>query len=92
LVSTINAWLANHLGLTYLLIVVLTGIIYKTAFDFRLPVLKKVLVYGMLALGCLLLTLFHLLRFPIIPVLAITVVLILVTKMRLRYSRKEEVS
>lgn len=89
--NNISAWLLNHLGVAYALIVLLTAVIYKTAFDFRLPILKKILVYLLLAIGCLLLTLFHLLRFPIIPVLTITVILIAVTKLRLSYSKKEEV-
>lgn len=88
--GVVSTWLAEHWSAAYLLIVFLTGIIYKTAFDFRLPILKKVLVYLLLAIGCLLLALFHILRFPIIPVLAITVVMIIVTKTRLKYSNSKE--
>lgn len=90
MVNHISSWLLDHLGVAYLVIVFFTAIIYKTAFDFSLPFLKKILVYLLLAVGCLLLTFFHLLRFPIIPVLMITVLMIVITKMRLRYSEREE--
>jgi len=51
-------------------------------------------VYVFLALGCFLLLLFHMLQFPIVPILVISVVLIGVARIRMamteRKSRSEE--
>ncbi|MGA9172655.1 MAG: YlaH-like family protein [Thermoactinomyces sp.] len=90
MVSDVNTWLHSLPPLMiYLIILVLTAIIYKTAFAVRLPVLKSVLVYVCLALGCGLLTLFHYMNFPMIPALAVTVILIAVTRLRLYMVRKQ---
>ncbi|SHE62673.1 YlaH-like protein [Seinonella peptonophila] len=72
----------------YLVILVLTGIVYETTFARSLPLLKNIVVYIFLALGCYLLLIFHILRFPIIPALFITILLIIVTKWRLAYSKR----
>lgn len=91
MLTWLNNWL-NSLSLSgiYLVILVLTAIIYKTAFAVRLPVLKTVLVYITLAIGCWLLAIFHLMGLPIVPALLITVVLIAVTRLRLYLVRKKE--
>jgi YlaH-like protein len=67
----------------YLLILVMSAIIYKVAFARPLPLLKNIVVYLALALGCYLLLIFQILRFPIIPALFITIILIVVARIRL---------
>jgi hypothetical protein len=84
-----DAWL-DSLGFwgVYAIILVLSAIIYKTAFAIRLPVLKSAVVYLSLALGCVLLTVFHYMDLPIIAAMLVTVVLIAVTRVRLWFVRK----
>jgi hypothetical protein len=86
-----NAWLL-HLpaGVAYVTILLLSGLIYQQVFARRLPLFKRWLVYMVLMAGCWLLLIFHLLGFPMIPILCFTVVMILVTKLRLRYSRSNQ--
>lgn len=74
----------------YLIILILTAIVYQTAFAVRLPVLKTALVYVTLAVGCLLLLLFHYMGFPMIPILAVTVVLIIATRIRLTMTKRTD--
>ncbi len=75
---------------TYLLILLLTGIIYRAAFARPLPLLKNVIVYLALAAGCYLFLIFDILGFPIIPSLLITVGLIIVTRIRLSITKKRQ--
>jgi hypothetical protein len=77
---------------TYLIILVLSAIVYQTVFapKLSLPVWKKALVYLFLALGCGLIYLFQILGFPMIQILLITTVLIFVTGIRLAFSRRKE--
>ena len=60
----------------YFVILILTGIVYKVAFARPLPSLEGAGGVLFLALGCFLLLLFHMLQFPIVPILVISVVLI----------------
>lgn len=84
------AWLNQLPPLAiYGIILVLTAVIYQTTFARPLPVLKQMVVYLFLALGCYLLLIFHILGFPMIPALFATVVLIVVTKARLNMSKKQ---
>lgn len=89
------AWLTDWLHSlsfvgVFLVIFGLTAIVYKTAFAVRLPVLKTVFVYFSLAAGCLLLTLFHYMEFPIIPALLVIVLFIALARIRLCMVRKKE--
>ncbi len=91
LLSALEAWLEGlHPLAIYLIILVLTGIIYKAAFARKLPLLKNLVVYLALALGCLLLTLFHYMQFPMIPALFFTVILIVVTRVRLYLTKSKQ--
>ncbi|MFC7442294.1 YlaH-like family protein [Laceyella putida] len=88
--EAIQSWLGSlSPWMTYLLILVLAAVVYKVAFAIRLPLLKQAVVYLALAVGCLLLTLFHYMGFPIVPILFFTVVLIAVTRIRLHFFRKQ---
>ena len=73
----------------YFVILILTGIVYKVAFARPLPPLKALVVYVFLALGCFLLLLFHVLQFPIGPILVISVVLIGVARIRMAMTEKK---
>ncbi|WP_124727739.1 YlaH-like family protein [Staphylospora marina] len=74
----------------YAVILVLSGIIYKTAFAIRLPVLKSAVIYFALAVGCVLLTVFHYTGLPIVAAMLVTIVLIAVTRIRLWAVRKKK--
>lgn len=93
MVASIMDWLHSlTFWGVYAIILVLTAVIYQTAFARPLPLLKQAIVYIALASGCILLVIFHLMGLPIIPALFITVVLIVGTRARLSYLRKKEQS
>lgn len=73
----------------YFIILVLSVAIYKVAFARKLPPLKSLVVYLVLAVGCILFWIMQLAQFPMIQALLITVVLIVVTRLRLWYSKKQ---
>ncbi|PTM59275.1 YlaH-like family protein [Desmospora activa] len=67
----------------YLVILVLTAIVYKVAFARKLPILKAAVVYLVLALGCVLFWVMFMLGFPILEILLVTVLLIAVARIRM---------
>lgn len=76
-------------AVAYFVILVLSAVVYKFAFARPLPLLKTLLVYVFLAFGCFLLLFFHILQFPIIPILVISVVLIGVARIRRAVSYRQ---
>jgi len=84
-------WLDQFpIWVSYLVILLFSGVIYQTAFARPLPLLKNLVIYLALAIGSYLLLIFHILGFPIIPSLLIAVGLIIVTRIRLFFTKKEE--
>ncbi|SDY61881.1 YlaH-like family protein [Thermoactinomyces sp. DSM 45892] len=79
-----------HFPALYVIIFVLTAIIYQSTFATRLSLRKNLLVYLFLAIGCFVITVMQVLGFPMIQALLITVVLIVVTKVRLTISKRNE--
>ncbi|MDQ0416354.1 hypothetical protein J2Z48_000518 [Croceifilum oryzae] len=79
-----------HFPALYVIIFILTAIIYQSTFATRLSLGKNLLVYLFLAIGCYVITVMQVLRFPMVQALLITVVLIVVTKVRLTISKKNE--
>ncbi|PTX65065.1 YlaH-like protein [Melghirimyces profundicolus] len=79
----INAWLRSQPPVSYLVILAMTAVVYKVAFARKLPVLKSFVVYVVLAIGCVLLWGMFYLRFPIIEILAITLVMIAAARIRM---------
>lgn len=76
---------------TYLLIFILVVIVYKSAFAVAMPLLKSLLVYFSLFIGSGLILLFHAMNLPVIPVMLCTILLVLVTRIRLWLFRKKPV-
>lgn len=72
----------------YLVILILTAIVYKVAFARKLPILKSMVVYLVLALGCVMFWVMYILGFPIVEILVITVVLIVVARIRMAKGKK----
>ncbi|SMO48891.1 YlaH-like family protein [Melghirimyces algeriensis] len=79
----IKAWLISHPFVSYLVIVALTAVVYKVAFARRLPILKSLVVYLVLALGCVLLWVMFYLQFPIVEILVITLIMIALARIRM---------
>jgi hypothetical protein len=70
----------------FYLLVILLGVTYKLGFARKLPPLKSLIVYIVLVLGCLPLYGLHLFGLPIIPALAISVVVLLIARFRRKKS------
>ena len=85
----IKEWLTNP-TIAYVVILLLTGIVYKVAFARKLPLLKQLIIYVALALGCVMLLFFHFMGLPIVPALAATVVLIVVARLRMGAGNQKE--
>lgn len=70
-----NAWLADHPVVAWLIIFALSSFVYARVFRVRrLPVLKEALVYALIALGSLLLLFFQVeVGLPIVPSLLVAV-------------------
>ncbi|QKI83770.1 hypothetical protein GXN75_11345 [Kroppenstedtia eburnea] len=69
----------------------MTAIVYKVAFARKLPILKTLLVYLVLAVGCVMLWVMFILRFPIIQILGITLLMIVLARIRMWMgNRKKE--
>lgn len=68
----------------------MTAIVYKVAFARELPILKSVLVYLVLAVGCVMFWVMFILRFPIIQILGVTLIMILLARIRMWMGNREK--
>jgi hypothetical protein len=75
--------------LLYLIIVILSVVVYKLGFSKKLPVLKSVVIYIALLVGCFPLTFFGI-AYPVAEGLFITAIILIVYKIRLHQSRSED--
>ncbi|MBD0379148.1 YlaH-like family protein [Paenibacillus sedimenti] len=76
-------WFGNHIFITYILIFVLMTYVYNKVFRTRkLPVLKALIIYILLAIGSVMLLFFQVAGLPIVPSLAIAVFLMLLVRIR----------
>ncbi|AGA58452.1 MAG: hypothetical protein C6W55_00275 [Thermobacillus sp.] len=82
-------WLAEHMLVSYLLIVGFTIFIFNNVFRpvRRLPILKEILVYVTIAIGSLVLLVLQVDKLPIIQCMAVAVVLMLILRLRQLYDR-----
>nr|WP_270885510.1 YlaH-like family protein [Paenibacillus aestuarii] len=79
----VNAWLADHIYTTYILIFVFMTYVYNKVFRTRkLPVLKSLIIYVLLALGSVMLLFFQVAGLPIVLSLAVAVGLMLLVRVR----------
>ncbi|MFD1426749.1 Ca2+/Na+ antiporter [Kroppenstedtia sanguinis] len=83
-------WLRSQPLLSYLIILIMTAIVYKVAFARELPILKSVLVYLVLAVGCVMFWVMFILRFPIIQILGVTLIMILLARIRMWMGNREK--
>jgi hypothetical protein len=77
-------WFREHLYITYILIYIFVAYVYNKVFRTRkLPVLKSLIVYLLLAIGSFMLLIFQVdARLPIIPSLAVAIFLMLLVRVR----------
>ena len=84
-------WFHDHPLISYILIFVFTVYIFNNVFrPGRLPILKEVLVYVFMAVGCLVLLLLQLDRLPIIQCMGIAVILMLMLRLRQLYDKRRK--
>ncbi len=78
-----NEWFAQHPWITYLIIFVLVAFIYNKVFRVRkLPLLKDLIVYLIMAVGSFLLLIFQIDGLPIVPSMGVAVLLMAVVRVR----------
>ncbi|MFC4617210.1 YlaH-like family protein [Camelliibacillus cellulosilyticus] len=72
----------------YFTIVILSIVVYKLGFARKLPILKSVIIYVMLLIGCIILTVLAL-QLPIVGALFIAAVVLSIYKIRLKLAKKK---
>ncbi|WP_040204755.1 YlaH-like family protein [Neobacillus jeddahensis] len=76
--------------LQYLYIVILSAIVYKLGFAKKLPLLKNIVIYIFLLIGCLIMLVFSY-ALPIAEGLACAALLLIIYKIRLHQTKKHQV-
>ena len=82
---TLGMWLL------YFTILGLSIIVYKLGFSVKLPIFKSIIIYLFLALGCTILT-FLGVFLPVAEGLVVAAVILIIYKVRLYQSKKQEVN
>ncbi|MGV3488865.1 MAG: YlaH-like family protein [Tuberibacillus sp.] len=83
-----NPYTAHYASLIlFLTIVVLSIIVYKLGFARKLPILKSVVIYVFMLIGCVILT-FLAYQLPIVGALFVSAVVLVIYKIRLHQSKK----
>lgn len=84
-----QAWLSEHMLISYLLILGFTIYIFNAVFraQQRLPILKEIAVYLMMALGSLVLMILQVDKLPIIQSMGIAVILMMILRGRQLYDK-----
>ncbi|GIP51716.1 YlaH-like family protein [Paenibacillus vini] len=91
-----QAWFAQNPVISYILIYVLVIFVYNKVFrtQQKLPLLKEIILYLLMAIGSFLLLIFQIDKLPIIQCLLVAVVLMLMVRIRYfvegRRSRKDK--
>lgn len=77
-------WFANNPIISYILIFVLVIFVYNKVFRTgqKLPLLKEIILYLLMAVGSFLLLIFQIDKLPIIQCLLVAVVLMLMVRIR----------
>jgi len=75
--------------LQYVFIVILTVIVYRLGFAKNLPLLKNIVIYTSLCIGCLIM-LFFSYALPIAEGLGVAALILIVYKIRLHQSKKHQ--
>lgn len=82
-------WFADNPVISYFLILGFTIYIFNAVFRRgRLPILKEVIVYLMMAVGCLLLLVLQIDKLPIIQCMGVAVIMMLMVRLRQIYDSR----
>jgi len=84
-----QAWLSEHMLISYLLILGFTIYIFNAVFraQRRLPILKEILVYLLMAFGSFVLMILQVDKLPIIQCMGIAVIMMLMLRGRQLYDK-----
>jgi len=84
-------WLAEHMLISYLLIVGFTVYIFNAVFRpvKRLPILKEIAVYITILIGSFVLLILQVDKLPIIQCMAVAVALMLILRLRQLFDRRK---
>jgi len=81
-------WFSVHPLISYILILVFTIYIFNAVFRMgRLPILKEILVYLIMAAGCLILLVLQIDKLPIIQCMAVAVAMMVLVRLRQIYDK-----
>lgn len=79
----------HAIPILYFTIVVLSIIVYKLGFAKKLPLLKALIIYVFLLIGCIILTVLAL-QLPIVGALFVSAIVLTIYKIRLWWSKKKK--
>lgn len=84
-------WFADHPLISYVLILAFTIYIFNAVFrPGKLPILKEILVYVVMAIGCLVLLVLQIDKLPIIQCMAVAVAMMLLVRLRQIYDKRKK--
>lgn len=84
----LQQWFSEHPLISYLLLLGFTVYIFNNVFrPGRLPILKEIFVYLMMALGCLVLLILQLDKLPLIQCMGVAVAMMLMLRLRQLYDK-----
>jgi hypothetical protein len=82
-------WFSDHPFISYVLILACTIYIFNAVFRTgRLPILKEIIVYIIMAVGCLVLLVLQIDKLPIIQCMAVAVAMMLMLRLRQLYDKR----
>ncbi|WP_026692175.1 YlaH-like family protein [Peribacillus kribbensis] len=73
----------------YFVIVILSVLVYNLGFAKKLPILKNIVIYVLLALGCLILTILAI-QLPVVESLLVATFILGIYKIRLHQQKRNE--
>lgn len=90
-----QAWLGEHMLISYLLILGMTFFIFQKVFrpqQARLPLVREILMYATMIIGSGILLIMQLDKLPIIQCMAIAILMMLTLRMRQLYDNWKQKS
>lgn len=82
-------WFSDHPLISYILILAFTIYIFNAVFRMgKLPILKEILVYVIMAAGCLILLVLQIDKLPIIQCMAVAVAMMVMVRLRQIYDKR----
>lgn len=83
-------WFSDNPLISYILILAFTIYIFNAVFRMgKLPILKEIIVYIVMALGCLVLLVLQIDKLPIIQCMGVAVIMMLMLRLRQIYDKRK---